>query len=422
VASGGGYVSTHLKAHKLHGILTCLGAADVKTESQLEECVFTVLDAKDPSCSSVVTYGQHLILADQHGLVMNNKNGGVTGYIGPRPADNRGSIVLCFINAADEKGCIGKAVQFGDNGVAIDIVKSNRFRTDYNKRLTNFKKVTSNLKAGYLCCDGQGFPLTFGIRRDQRSHVTVLKSIFHEQHTKQAAADDKKRLQEEEEDAKSLVQQSMDVIEGLGEEQQEFLQLSCLGLSVRNWIPLLLFLCALFLFNLTPRQIAGLVCASIGVLFLFSQDKKQRAQAAKAAKAVLDPPPYSVEEDGNSAVSQQEQEQKQQRVIVIFEGQEHVVPSQFLVAEQHNIANAKTRYLSTLQWRTEQNIDTLLQKKPQYFEQFKKHSVQYVHNRDKQGHIVYIERPKSFNLEALNALGIYSTTVLEQHYLFLFEY
>eukprot|EP00947_MAST-08B_sp_MAST-8B-sp1_P000177 g177.t1 len=55
-----------------------------------------------------------------------------------------------------------KYVHYGDH-VHIDVPWSRRFRTGYNKRLTNFKKESSHIAGGYVCCDGHGGELSFTI-------------------------------------------------------------------------------------------------------------------------------------------------------------------------------------------------------------------------------------------------------------------
>ncbi|KAG2812640.1 hypothetical protein PC119_g14894 [Phytophthora cactorum] len=54
-------------------------------------------------------------------------------------------------------------VCFGDSNVAITVVESNRHSQMFNKRLSNFKKPTSKIAGGYICCDGKGTELRFAI-------------------------------------------------------------------------------------------------------------------------------------------------------------------------------------------------------------------------------------------------------------------
>ena len=63
-----------------------------------------------------------------------------------------------------------KYVHYGDH-VHIDVPWSRRFRTGYNKRLTNFKKESSHIAGGYVCCDGHGGELSFTIVEAHHKHT-----------------------------------------------------------------------------------------------------------------------------------------------------------------------------------------------------------------------------------------------------------
>ena len=61
------------------------------------------------------------------------------------------------------------AVHYGDH-IVIDVATSNRFRSTYNKRLSNFKKKTSHILGGYLACDGKGDVLSFTVMGGTHTH------------------------------------------------------------------------------------------------------------------------------------------------------------------------------------------------------------------------------------------------------------
>ncbi|CAH0516551.1 unnamed protein product [Peronospora belbahrii] len=153
-------------------------------------------------------------------MVWNNKTGGITGYVGPRPRGVPGEMFVCFTkvpletlggsykNNKKEKGCnmdkmtlstsmsgmstpdrlsISEGTElesdpvcFGDSNVAITVLESNRHSQMYNKRLSNFKKPTSQITGGYICCDGKGTELRFLIwpAKPKIEQISMLNKLI----------------------------------------------------------------------------------------------------------------------------------------------------------------------------------------------------------------------------------------------------
>ena len=53
-------------------------------------------------------------------------------------------------------------VHYGDE-TWLDVVWSKRFRSTYNRRLSNYKTSNSAAPGGYIVCDGQGATLMFTV-------------------------------------------------------------------------------------------------------------------------------------------------------------------------------------------------------------------------------------------------------------------
>ncbi|KAG6961213.1 hypothetical protein JG687_00007799 [Phytophthora cactorum] len=184
-----------------HGILSCVPPLGPKLQQLFTEDEFLVLHPSDQrSRGENVLYGEPLVLVNQHGMVWNNKTGGITGYVGPRPRNVPGEMFVCFTkvpagvgvtkskkdkgdkldkltssastSVLSASGSLSMSenletetgpVCFGDSNVAITVVESNRHSQMFNKRLSNFKKPTSKIAGGYICCDGKGTELRFAI-------------------------------------------------------------------------------------------------------------------------------------------------------------------------------------------------------------------------------------------------------------------
>ncbi|ETL79931.1 hypothetical protein L917_19533 [Phytophthora nicotianae] len=199
-----------------HGILSCVPPLGPKLQQLFTEDEFLVLHPSGQrSQGENVLYGEPLVLINQHGMVWNNKTGGITGYVGPRPRGVPGEMYVCFTkipagvgvtkNKKDKGDKLDKLtsststlsasgslsmsenpetetgpVCFGDANVAITVVESNRHSQMFNKRLSNFKKPTSKIAGGYICCDGKGTELRFAIwpAKPKIEQISMLNKLI----------------------------------------------------------------------------------------------------------------------------------------------------------------------------------------------------------------------------------------------------
>ncbi|KAE9046070.1 hypothetical protein PR001_g1830 [Phytophthora rubi] len=203
-----------------HGILSCVPPLGAKLQPLFTEDEFLVLHPTEQRATGDhVQYGEPLVLVNQHGMVWNNKTGGITGYVGPRPRGVPGEMFVSFTKlppgvgvaksskkdkdkadkltastSASVLSASGSAsvsmsesleselgpVCFGDSNVAITVVESNRHSQMFNKRLSNFKKPTSHIAGGYICCDGKGTELRFTIwpAKPKIEQISMLNKLI----------------------------------------------------------------------------------------------------------------------------------------------------------------------------------------------------------------------------------------------------
>lgn len=95
--------------------------------------------------------------------------------------------------------------------------------------------------------------------------------------------------------------------------------------------------------------------------------------------------------------------------------------SRFIAAEKGDEEKGRIRYENTLQWRKENNIDTILIRKHPTFETIKKYYPQYFHGRSKTGLPIYYEQPGKIDLPGLKQEGL-STDDLLYHYMYITEW
>ncbi|KAG7383346.1 hypothetical protein PHYPSEUDO_003726 [Phytophthora pseudosyringae] len=202
-----------------HGILSCVPPLGPKLQQLFTEDEFLVLHPSDQRArGEQVQYGEPLVLVNQHGLAWNNKTGGITGYVGPRPRGVPGEMFVCFTKVPAGVGVTKSSkkdkgekldkltssastsvlsasgslsmsespeteagpVSFGDSNVAITVLESNRHSQMFNKRLSNFKKPTSHIAGGYICCDGKGTELRFTIwpAKPRIEQISMLNKLI----------------------------------------------------------------------------------------------------------------------------------------------------------------------------------------------------------------------------------------------------
>ncbi|KAG7400991.1 hypothetical protein PHYBOEH_003581 [Phytophthora boehmeriae] len=93
----------------------------------------------------------------------------------------------------------------------------------------------------------------------------------------------------------------------------------------------------------------------------------------------------------------------------------------FIAGEKGDVEKGRQRYLNTLEWRKENNIDDILVTPHPNFEIIKKYYPQYFHGRTRDGLPVYYERPGKIDLPALKREGL-SIDDLLRHYMYMTEY
>nr|CCA24767.1 SEC14 cytosolic factor putative [Albugo laibachii Nc14] len=93
----------------------------------------------------------------------------------------------------------------------------------------------------------------------------------------------------------------------------------------------------------------------------------------------------------------------------------------FIAAEKGNEERGKERYLQTLSWRKENDVDQILRRPHRNFENIKKCYPQYFHGRSKAGNPVYYEKPGKIDLLVLKQLGL-SIEDLIYHYMYITEF
>ncbi|RHY98168.1 hypothetical protein DYB35_009036, partial [Aphanomyces astaci] len=146
-----------------HGILNAVPPLGDQQEHLFQEDEYRVLDPSGQHTEgSAVQFGHTLVLVNQDNLVWNNKTGGITGYVGPRARQTNGEMYVSFHPNPKLPQPKSLFIRYGDE-IVIDVEDANRHVRTYNKRLTNFKKPTSSILGGYICCDGKGHDLLCAI-------------------------------------------------------------------------------------------------------------------------------------------------------------------------------------------------------------------------------------------------------------------
>ncbi|GMI04498.1 hypothetical protein TrRE_jg10285 [Triparma retinervis] len=97
------------------------------------------------------------------------------------------------------------------------------------------------------------------------------------------------------------------------------------------------------------------------------------------------------------------------------------LPERFLIAEEHDKDKALERWRDTLRWRNEKKADDVLNVPHPKFDAIKKYYPSFYHCRDKEGNMVYIERPGGVVLSRIKKNGI-TVDKLIWHYMYCIEY
>ncbi|GMH82414.1 hypothetical protein TL16_g09248 [Triparma laevis f. inornata] len=97
------------------------------------------------------------------------------------------------------------------------------------------------------------------------------------------------------------------------------------------------------------------------------------------------------------------------------------MPERFLIAEFGDKDKALERWRDTLKWRAENNADDVLAVPHPKFDAIQQYYPQSFYCRDRNGNMVYIERPGGVNLSRIKKNGI-SVKKLVWHYMYCMEY
>lgn len=97
------------------------------------------------------------------------------------------------------------------------------------------------------------------------------------------------------------------------------------------------------------------------------------------------------------------------------------IPGRFLRMQKGNREKAKAALQHTLEWRKENDVDTILSKPQQKFDICKRILPHYFSGRDPTGHVIFVQRPGKISVELGHANNV-TTDDLLMHYVFILEY
>lgn len=442
-----------------HGILSCLSPLGTARVQRLFcEEQYVVLDAAGIKSVGVpVLYGDVVVLVNQHGMVWNNRTGGITGYIGPRPRHQQGELHVSFVAKGDAQG----EIKYLDKCIEIHVVTSNRASSLYDKPLTNYKKTRSQTISGYVCSDGKGYPLQVEIHpleqmpdRVEGSLCTAtpvewydiiplkksndsafLKVVFKSKGYGQILWQDV--ILNTEADCAILEvllvgapgTMSVKLIRTVNKTDSTYKIRVCNKSSDPRSYYLFLTLILAFLIWIFRKPSVLLqwwmqgvmtiaVSSVLGTILYQYVAAYETTIHEKLKTANESTYSYSIQLLGWRIHG------KERGQVVIrdpAEQQNLEMPERFLVAEKGNIDSAKHRWNKTLQWRKDEGIDQILMEPHPRFTTIKKYYPHHFHLRGKNNEPVYYEIPSKIDLKALKKEGV-SIDILLRHYVLITEF
>ncbi|CEG41519.1 sec14 cytosolic [Plasmopara halstedii] len=153
----------------------------------------------------------------------------------------------------------------------------------------------------------------------------------------------------------------------------------------------------------------SIVKAENDLMVYFTVDKIEVVEADQETEPVLSDKTYLESEASNDAECSS------------ISGGPIAFSPRFIAGEKGDEEKGRARYLATLKWRKENNIDNILVTPHPNFEIIKRSYPQYFHGRTRDGHPVYYERPGKIDLPALKREGL-SIDDLLRHYMYITEY
>ncbi|ETW04698.1 hypothetical protein H310_03856 [Aphanomyces invadans] len=445
-----------------HGILNAVPPLGDQQEHLFQEDEYRVLDPSGQHAEgSAVQFGHTLVLVNQDNLVWNNKTGGITGYVGPRPRQTNGEMYVSFHPNPKLPQPKSLFIRYGDE-VVIDVEDANRHVRTYNKRLTNFKKPTSSILGGYICCDGKGHDLLcavvpprlqikkvfvrgktltsyqFGQPIDISSDNATVEVQFTHDKKVVLTADKLNDMA-----VSGRVKHYVPLADGGPGGVQMTLQITTPSASTSDATSNAAPASSSLLESLTAKlrgapvhQVSILVVISSVILALLKRSGLVHQWIAVGLAACIWFPAMLLliaSDKPKPLPSQQKQQQQQQhqqslaqnggRTLTLIQyvyhadapfpdGHDHhepvlpPVPERFLRATKGDESASLVRWKDTLQWRKEQHMDGILFEAMPYFRTIKENYPHYYHKRGLNNEPVYYEKPGKINLKKLRAEGI----------------
>ncbi|CAJ1955547.1 unnamed protein product [Cylindrotheca closterium] len=97
------------------------------------------------------------------------------------------------------------------------------------------------------------------------------------------------------------------------------------------------------------------------------------------------------------------------------------IPKRYLIAHKDNREKAKAAFEHTLEWRREEQVNTILLEPPANFDLCHQIFPVFLPGRDSEGHLILVQRPGMVRLDIASANDISVDAVL-RHYLYIVEY
>jgi hypothetical protein len=139
-----------------------------------------------------------------------------------------------------------------------------------------------------------------------------------------------------------------------------------------------------------------------------------------------------VKEEATEEAKEEEEKASEWPDLGVFEGMMAIdpkdieaikarCPQRFIDAEKGDVEKGKERWVDTINWRREMDMDNILRRPHPKYHIIKKYYPHWFHLRAKSGLPVYYERPSKIDLKALKAEGITMDDLL-YHYRFITEF
>ncbi|OQR85368.1 hypothetical protein ACHHYP_11908 [Achlya hypogyna] len=450
-----------------HGILNCVPPLGPSQEHLFKEDEYTVLDpSKTHKLGSPVQFGHTLVLVNQSDEVWNNKTGGITGYIGPRPRQTPGEMFVSFHPNPKAPAPTSLFVHFGDS-IVIDVEDANRHVRAYNKRLTNFKKPTSSILGGYICCDGKGHDLhcTIAPPKLQVKQVRLKNKILSGYQFGQPIdiTNEDKTIEVRFSHDKTLLltpELVADLVRDCATTSPQYVPLTNgpggvqLSLQVapdpsspayrppETSSPSKVQALAQKLQDTPVHKVSVLVVISSVILALLKRSGLVHQWIAVALAACIWTPAMFLLLSGNQAGSPKKpaaaptsEAAPGTRKLVLQQyvfrrdstdavaapaapstkGDVPPVPQRYLNAVKGDPAAALVRWQDTLSWRKVERIDGILDEPMPFFRLIKDNYPHYYHKRGLHNEPVYYEKPGKINLKVLRGEGVTLENLLRNY-------